>query len=244
MSSDLAEFPRPSVAVDVAVLTVLPADGGQSRGALGLAMLLWRRTGSTETGKWGLPGSFLRDRERLAAAVTRTLRDKCGISGLAPRQLGVLDDPTRDDRGWVLSVAHLDVAPVTALAERRPDNEVRLAPVRPPSGTKTRRSGSVLALPDGQGRLPFDHEAIVKMALEDLRTRYRDRPDPSHLLAAPFTLRQLRLVHEAVQGSPLQKDTFRRAMLPFLDDAGGHDAGSLGRPALLYTVRPPAGYGR
>jgi len=240
MSSDLARFPRPSVAVDVAVLTVLPAGGGGSRGSLDLAVLLWRRTGRTGTGKWGLPGSFLRERELLAAGVSRTLRDKCGIRGLAPRQLRVLDDPARDDRGWVLSVAHLDIAPATALTDRRSDAEVRLALVVPPSGAATPRRRSVLALPDGQRRLPFDHEAIVRLALDDLRARYRNRPDPSHLIPEPFTLRQLRLVHEAVHGSPLQKDTFRRAMLPFLNELDALEEGSLGRPARLYAFRPPA----
>lgn len=243
MRSDLAQFPRPSVAVDVAVLTVLPAEGARSHRPLGLAMLLWRRTGRTETGQWGLPGSFLRRRELLTDAVARTLRDKCGITGLAPRQLGVLDDPARDDRGWVLSVAHLDVAPAGALSGRRSDDQCRLAAVRPPARTTTSRRGSVLALPDGQRTLPFDHETIVRMALADLRARYRDRPDPSQLLPQPFTLRQLRLVHEAVQGVPLQKDTFRRAMLPFLDDWGALEEGSVGRPARLYTIRPLAGHG-
>ena len=47
--------------------------------------------------------------ETLADAVKRSLRDKAGVRGLQPRQLHVFDDPDRDDRGWVLSVAHVDV---------------------------------------------------------------------------------------------------------------------------------------
>ena len=50
--------------------------------------------------------------------------DRCArrpaSTGLNPRQLHVFDAPDRDDRGWVLSVAHCDVVPVDRLplAER------------------------------------------------------------------------------------------------------------------------------
>ena len=43
-------------------------------------------------------------------------------------QLYVLDDPERDDRGWVLSVAHLDVVGWPRL-EALLSPEVRVAPV-------------------------------------------------------------------------------------------------------------------
>ncbi|MDP1878599.1 MAG: NUDIX hydrolase, partial [Actinomycetota bacterium] len=56
-ASDLDRFPRPSVAVDVAVMTVTPDHG--------LGVLLHRRTGD-RSGQWALPGRFLRERERLA----------------------------------------------------------------------------------------------------------------------------------------------------------------------------------
>src|SRR5690606_36560232 len=118
--ADLTAFPRPSVAVDVAVLTV--ADGR-------LSVVICRRTGRTATGQWALPGSFVRERERLDDAVARTLWDKCRIRGLAPTQLAVMDDPERDDRGWVLSVAHLDVVRASALPDRGPAGDVRLARV-------------------------------------------------------------------------------------------------------------------
>lgn len=93
----LTDYPRPSVAVDTAVLTALDGE---------LAVLL-----SSAGGEWTLPGTFLHEGERLADAVLRSLRAKVGVSGLRPKQLHVFDAPARDDRGWVLSVAHLDVVP-------------------------------------------------------------------------------------------------------------------------------------
>ncbi|MGA0092652.1 MAG: NUDIX domain-containing protein, partial [Candidatus Nanopelagicales bacterium] len=69
--SDLALFPRPSVAVDVAVMTVTEA------GELGV--LIHRRTGD-RAGTWALPGRFLRERERLEEAVAKTVEEKCHLS--------------------------------------------------------------------------------------------------------------------------------------------------------------------
>lgn len=247
----LTAFPRPSVAVDVAVLTV---EAGR------LGVVLWRRTGNTESGRWALPGSFLNPGERLADAVRRTLQAKCGITGLAPTQLRVMDDPLRDDRGWVLSVAHLDVVRAEALADRRADGEVQIAPVRAggpvasgdtdgstsggSAGSAVRgaasseaRHGSVLELPDGQRTLPFDHETIVGLAIAELRARYAERPDPAGLLTGPFTFLRLRELHETIVGEPLQRDTFRRAMLPFVEPTDEIEQGTVGRPARLYRLR-------
>jgi ADP-ribose pyrophosphatase YjhB (NUDIX family) len=220
--TDLQDFPRPSVAVDVAVLSVVVDDGGVDR----LSVLLHRRSTGTEHGKWSLPGSFLRERERLAEAVQRTLLDKCGISGLTPRQLVVLDDPGRDDRGWVLSVAHLDVVPVADAPSLFSRTDLRWAPIR----------GEAAAVP-GQRRLPFDHDSIVAEAVARFRGDHADAPDPYRLLEEPFTVRELRHLHEALLGEDLQKDTFRRAMLPHLVATRSTESGSVGRPARRYRRR-------
>src|SRR3954469_20913490 len=101
----LTDYPRPSVAVDTAVLTV-PDDDPR------LSVLLIRRTGEHRGSEWSLPGTFLHGGETLAVAVGRSLREKAGLTpSVAPRQLHVFDDPRRDDRGWVLSVAHVAALP-------------------------------------------------------------------------------------------------------------------------------------
>src|SRR3954451_19201338 len=95
----LTDYPRPSVAVDTAVLTV---QGDQ----LKVLVVAHDKAPGFE---WALPGTFLHEREQLADAVLRSLVDKAHISGRLPRQLYVFDDPARDPRGWVLSVAHVDM---------------------------------------------------------------------------------------------------------------------------------------
>jgi ADP-ribose pyrophosphatase YjhB (NUDIX family) len=205
----LTDYPRPSVAVDAALLTIVPErEIGQ------LAVLEVRRTEGTG---WALPGTFLREHERLIDAVQRALRTKTGVDGLRPRQLGVFDDPKRDDRGWVLSVAHADVVPAERLAARHPER-TRLMPV------------------ERAGRLPYDHGEIIRRAVADVRRRYAERPDPDRLLPESFTLRELRLVHEGVAGHPLQRDSFRRAMEAFLEPTGETVVRGPGRPAELFRL--------
>ncbi|MBI1377791.1 MAG: NUDIX domain-containing protein [Frankiales bacterium] len=204
----LTDFPRPSVAVDTAVLTVAPGDV--------LSVLLVRRPAGMRPA-WALPGTFLHEGERLADAVRRSLRDKAGVTGLSPQQLVVLDDPHRDARGWVLSVAHLETSPYESLAPQLSDgDDVRLAPV------------------DSLPRLAFDHAEVVRRAVDALRDQYAEHPDPRRLVPEPFSLAQLRRVHEAVAGRELQRDTFRRLMEPQLRPTGERTAGEVGRPARMF----------
>ena len=215
----LADYARPSLAVDVALLTVRSDEEGDRQ----LCVLLHRRAGGPSDGDWALPGSFVREGERLVQAVERTVADKLGLRTRAPRQLAVFDDPGRDDRGHVVSVAHVDLLPDTALT---PEDPARWA-LAPVDGTRVR-------LPDRQRSLPFDHGHIVRAAVEWARGRYARRPDPSRLLREPFTLRELRLLHEAVLGEKLFKDTFRRRMEPQLVLTDEKSTGVRGPRASMY----------
>ena len=221
--TDLSAYPRPSVAVDVAVMTVTPE--GE------LAVLLVRRTGD-QAGAWALPGRFLRDRQRLADAVAATLADKCGLphevlAGRRPRQLHVFDDPDRDDRGWVLSVAHLLVLPHRRLAGAGEANDgLLVAPIR---------KGRAV-VPGRQRSLPYGQDEIVTRAHEELRLAYRETPDPEHFIEADaFTLSDLADVHFAVLGTEHWAiDTFRRKMSRQLRETGEVTRGGPGRPAALF----------
>lgn len=200
-------YPRPTVAVDTALLTWDP-----DRGLLVVEME------RDDMGKWALPGAFLRKGETLAEAVERCLRDKIGVEGVRPRQLYVFDDPDRDERDWVLSVAHLAVVrPDQLLALGSGAAETRLAPV------------------DRPGELAWDHPEIVRLAKNDVRERYETHPDPERLLGNRFTMRELQQVHEAVAGDELRRVPFRRTMEPLLERTGViQDTGTRGRPAELF----------
>ena len=202
-STAFSDYPRPSVAVDTAVLTV--ADRQLCVGVLR----------DDRSDQLRLPGTFLHEDETLADSVRRSLREKAGIDGVEPEQLHVFDDPRRDNRGWVLSVAHVAVVRPGALGALTP-----------------------LPVVDAHG-LDFDHDEIVRQAAKWMRADYAEHPDPAALLTEPFTIAALRGVHEAVAGERLQPDTFRRRMLPSLHDVDQRRRGGVGKPAALYARGAP-----
>ncbi|TGD29980.1 NUDIX domain-containing protein [Brevibacterium sp. S22] len=232
--SQLTQFPRPSVAVDTAVLCPVPGRG---------LHVLMTHPGD---GMWQLPGSILRPQERLAEAVARCLREKARLVDRAPVQLHVFDQPDRDDRGWVISVAHLDVlsAADVGLAE---DDGAGDSTVPETADTEPAESDS--DLPDSPvhsrklvpvhdvHELSAEHQEIVRVAVHRLRAFHERTPDPFGLLEKEFSLRQLRELHEIVAGEDLQADTFRRTMLPLLDPTGQAVSQGRGRPAQTFTRR-------
>ena len=69
------------------------------------------------------------------------------------------------------------------------------------------------------------------------------RPDPDLLLSDPFTLLELRCVHQDVLGETLPKGTFRRHMLSLVKATGRHKEGEVGKPALLFKRQRSASEG-
>lgn len=222
---DLESYPRPGVTVDLAIFTVT----GASDRTPELRLLVQDRT--QPRGR-ALPGGFIRERWTVAQTTDDVLRRKVGIepSSLQPRLLRLFDDPRRDDRTWAISVAHSLSLKEADLLNATGD----LVPV-----TVDRRLA-------GEGPLLFDHDQIVETAIEAMRERYEFRfryrnvyPDPDAFLPEPFTLHQLRKVHEAVVGEELHKDNFNRRMKPYLQPVTHCGevvlSSSLrGRPATLY----------
>ncbi|WP_375388362.1 NUDIX domain-containing protein [uncultured Amnibacterium sp.] len=199
----LEDYPRPSVAVDTAVLTVVDEV---------LQVVL-----TDSDGDLRLPGTFLHEGEVLVTAAKRALKAKVGLKGIEPQQLHVFDRPKRDNRGWVLSVAHVAVVASDRLTR---SDDLRLTPI-----------DEILGL-----RLKYDHADIVELAVEWIRKAYANDADPHHLLAEEFTLLELEHVHEAVSGVELSVDGFRRRMVrnDRVVETGRTSVGTIGKPARFY----------
>ncbi len=145
--------------------------------------------------------------------MVRSLRQKADAEGLRSRQLYVFDRPDRDDRGWVLSVARVEIVP----SGRLPVSDAR----------------QLVAL-DSLPTLKYYHREIVAYSFDSVRADYLDARDPAGLFEARFTMRELRRLYEAVLGRVLLPDTFRRAMLPGLHATGATRVEGRGWPAELF----------
>lgn len=220
MTSPLARYPRPNVAVDLAILTVRPGRARDPRDRF--AVLIQDR--AEEPAGSALPGRFVRHRQTVEETIAVILRDKVGVpaEGVVPRLLGVADDPDRDPRGWTMAI---------------------LMSVALPWEQAAHAHGSWHAVTDRGGvrrRLLFDHDHGLRTATRIVRDEYETAPDPAAMLGEPFTMAELHRLHEAVLGATLRWDTFKRRMEPQLVEAEApEDRVAVGRPPKFY-LRPAA----
>ena len=187
-----------------------------------LQVLLIRRGVAPFEGRWALPGGFVRDGESLEDAARRELEEETGVRDVYLEQLFTFGDPGRDPRGRIVTVAYY--ALLTGEA----------APLK--AGTD---AGAAAWTPARKhAPLAFDHDRILKYALERLANKLDYTTVGFQLLPRKFTLSQLQRVYEAVLGRTLDKRNFRRklAVLDILTPLDEWVQDGPSRPAQLYRL--------
>jgi 8-oxo-dGTP diphosphatase len=217
------EFDRPSLAVDVALLTIRERQ---------LEVLVIKRTEHPAKGLWSLPGGFVGIKETLEAAAHRILKAKAHLEHPYHEQLFTFGDPNRDPRMRIISVAHYALVPPQQL-QALEDEHVRLAQLR------FENNQIETCLEKEQIQLAFDHLEMIQMTVQRLRGKLDYSPVGYALLPKKFTLRELQDVHETILGRSLNKDAFRRRMLETgeLEATGERETGTGFRPAEFYRVK-------
>ena len=223
---DPETFERPSVTVDVVLLTVRDH---------ALEVVLLKRSEHPALGQMTLPGSFVGIDESLDTAAERLMVDKVGLSGIFLEQLYTFGEPKRDPRMRVITVAYYALVNPERLLDAVEKGLIR-ARISVPWGGETGGPIDVLDATGTELTLAFDHTDLIGMAVKRIRGKLNYAPIGYQLLPAEFTLRRLQQVHETILGNPVNKDSFRRRMLATgeleatgtLEDEVGH------RPAELY----------
>lgn len=225
-SYDASEFPHPSLAVDVALLSVWEK---------GLRVALVQRAEHPCRGCWALPGGFVGIKESLDAGAARVLAAKAGLEGVFLEQLYTFGAPERDPRTRVVSVAYYALVHPGRLGVAG-SAEILLGRVQVPWSGETGGPVDVVG-EDGKAlRLAFDHAAVIGMAVKRIRGKLDYAPIGFQLLTPTFTLRDLQAIHEVILGRSLNKDSFRRRMLASgeLRPTGEREQTVGHRPAELY----------
>jgi 8-oxo-dGTP diphosphatase len=225
-SYDASAYERPSVAVDIVVLT---ADGGQLRA------VLYERHEHPHKGRFALPGGFIRIDESLDQSARRLLREKVGLEDVFLEQLYTFGAPKRDPRTRILSVAYFALVDPARLA-RLGGSRARIVRLAVPFHGETGGPVDALAEDGMELALAFDHALILGTAVKRLRGKLDYTPVGFQLLPPEFTLRALQEVHETIRGESLNKDSFRRRMLAsgLLEATGERESDVSYRPAELY----------
>ena len=88
--------------------------------------------------------------------------------------------------------------------------------------------------------LGSDHRRMLALALGRLRAKIKYRPIVFELMPETFTLFELQCVVQAVLGTPLHKQNFRRLVenTGLVEDVGTIRVKTGGRPAKLFRFRP------
>lgn len=217
-------FGRPSIAVDIALVTVIDD---------ALWALVIRRDEHPHRGKWQLPGGFVHINESLDEAATRVLAEKSGVRDVYTEQLYTFGDVNRDPRTRVITVAYYALVASTHLTTQGVTGSMARieVPWKGETGGPVRLQGN-----EGQFDTAFDHDQIIGMAVKRLRGKLNYAPVGYELLPGEFTLLDLQRIHEAILGIALNKDSFRRRMLASddLEPTGNHQTDVGHRPAALY----------
>ncbi|SMX32150.1 NUDIX hydrolase [Maliponia aquimaris] len=231
--SRFADFPNPTLAVDIVALSV--ADTRLH------CLLLRRDDAALVGGDWAFPGAVVHHGKPVEEAVARAAQIKAGLGALHLEQLATYGDPARDPRGHVVSVAWMAIAPHALLLDKVTANpDLCLAPVIVDWPGETGGPAQALGA-DGQPlRLAFDHAAILGDAVKRLRGKIDYSPIGFGFVPPRFTLRAVQEVHEAILGRPLTKPAFRRKLLDRhpLHPTGTLETGGAFRPAELYERDP------
>ena len=135
------DYPHPAVTVDIIIFK----NGSPAK------VLLIERKNPPFKNCWAFPGGFVDENEALKKAAHRELEEETGLKNIALKQLQAFGDPGRDPRGHTVSVVFWGI-----LNDRQKVNAGDDA-------SKTQWF-EITRLPE----LAFDHEKIMKIALQKL----------------------------------------------------------------------------
>ncbi len=208
------EFPRPALTVDCVIFGLDESSK--------LKVLLIQRALEPCKGQWAFPGGFVEMNEPLEQAALRELEEETGVKDVFIEQLYTFGAPNRDSRGRTVSVTYYALV------------DLAQHPVKAADDAQAANWFDIDNLPD----LAFDHQHILQVAINRLRSKVRYQPIGFELLPEQFTLSQLQKLYEAILGvkEPLNKRNFRTRLLKMgvLKETGKQE-GVAHRPAVLYS---------
>lgn len=180
------KYPHPAVAADCVVFGF---DGRD------LQILLIQRGLAPFKGAWAFPGGFMKIDESAEECARRELQEETTLNIQVLKQLGAFSAVHRDPRERVVSIAFY------ALVQ---PSEVK--------GSDDASQARWFALRDVP-QLAFDHDFILRKAMQRLREDIYFEPVGFELLNREFTMSELQRLYEAILGVRFDRRNFEKKML-------------------------------
>ncbi|MEL1255997.1 NUDIX domain-containing protein [Flavobacterium sp. DGU38] len=186
-----------------------------------LYVLLIQQKFGTEELYWALPGGLVQNDEALQDAVKRELKEETNVTVNYFEQLFTFgDDIKRDPRNRVISVAYfalVDPSKLTIKADSDADHAqwFKIKEVPP---------------------LAFDHNNILKKAIERLKAKLTYEPVGFDLLAKEFLFSELENLYCTILEKEIDRRNFRKKILSFeiIEETDQYAPSKSGRPAKLF----------
>ncbi len=163
-----------------------------------LKLLLVHRSYNPNKGKWSMIGGFLKENESLDKAAQRIMHDLTGLDDVFLEQFYTFSDPGRDPGGRVLSTTYYALLKITEYDKER-----------------TKSKNAEWFELDKIPPLIFDHEDMLRCALERIRQKNRYRPIGFELLPEKFTIPQLQKLYESIYEKTFDNANFRKKILSY-----------------------------
>lgn len=197
-----AEILYPHVSVDCVLLSVVEDK---------LCVLLAELTRENDVKGFKLPGSLIYETEDLDQAASRILKESTGLTRIPLKQFQSFGDPARttnkDDVHWLENASKLKVGRIVTVAY------LALCKVRKRMNTNERYNKAHWMPVDELPRLLFDHNEIIKSAVQAVRKWVDAEPKiVFDYLPSKFTAAELRRTYEIIYDKKLDVRNFHKKM--------------------------------
>lgn len=180
------KYPHPAVTSDCVIFGF---DG------VAIKVLLIQRGIEPYKDKWAFPGGFMQIDETVEECAKRELEEETGLKTTSVEQFYTFSDVNRDPRERVITVAHYAL--------------VHLEEVKGGDDAMSAQWFAMNEIPS----LAFDHDRILRMAVNRLKERICFEPIGFELLPEIFTMSALQNLYEAILEMKFDRRNFYNKML-------------------------------